>query len=112
MARRPYSQLVGPPVPGKQAVAKLHPALARAVEGRGQYGGGQGQESCEVSSTAINDINYDQRGHRLFVTFNSGRRYTYFDVSAEQYQKFCDADSKGRYFNKVIRDKYAYAKIG
>src|SRR5262249_53585389 len=60
--------------------------LARAIENRGMYGGQQPQGQCEdVSSSAINTISYDNRSRRLFVTFNSGRKYTYFDVNASQY---------------------------
>lgn len=67
--------------------------------------------SCEVSSSAINAIGYDEGRSRLVITFNSGKSYAYYDVSPQRYRAFCNADSKGRYFNKVIRNKYAYAKI-
>ncbi len=108
MARRPYSQLVGPPKPGKQAVEYLSPALSRVIQ-RSQLSG----EKCDSSgSTAIKAIGYNSSSGRLTLTFPSGRTYAYFDVSPDEYRALCNADSKGRYFNQVIRDKYAYAKLG
>ena len=70
------------------------------------------RDQCgDVSSTAINSIGYDNRWRRLSVTFNSGRTYDYDNVGSEIYQKFCSADSKGRFFNQWIRNYYAYRRV-
>lgn len=70
-------------------------------------------EHCdEFGSTAISDIAYNSALGRLTITFNTGRRYDYFNVSAQRYQAFCNAESKGRYFNQNIRHAYAYMRRG
>ena len=63
-------------------------------------------------SSAIRGFGYIERDAKLMITFVTGRTYEYFNVSPTAYQKFRNADSKGRYFNTVIRNKYAYAKLG
>ena len=110
-AGRPYSQLKGPG-PGhwhdRQAVKPLAGALQRVLA-RQQGSGGEG---CpDVNSSAITAVNYNNSLGRLTVTFTGGRTYAYFDVSEQQYRNFCNADSKGRYFNQNMRDKYAYVRL-
>lgn len=65
-----------------------------------------------VDSTAIRTIDYDPRGKRLRVTFVSGERYAYAGVPAEVYRAFLEADSKGRFFQAQIRDRYPFEKLG
>ncbi len=109
VSRRPYSQLKGPPLPGRQAVRPLAGALARVLQ-RQQ---GSGGENCpDVNSTAITAVGYNSALGRMTVTFIGGRTYAYFDVSPSSYEAFCHADSKGRFFNKAIRDKHAYTRLG
>lgn len=73
----------------------------------------ENDRTCDdVDSTAISSIGYNNGAGRLEVTFQSGRSYAYYNVSRQRYQAFCNADSKGRYFNKNIRNGYAYAKLG
>ncbi len=115
MARRPYSQIKGPG-PGHWDRQAVKPLPTRGIAGalnrvlqRQDVGG----ERCDSSgSTAIKGMNYNNATGRMTLTFPSGRTYAYFDVSPADYRAFCNADSKGRYFNSVIRDKYAYAKLG
>jgi len=45
------------------------------------------------------------------VTFVTGRRYVYDDVPPEVYEAFRTAFSKGAFFNREIRDHYAYREI-
>ena len=114
MARAPYSQLKGPG-PGnwdRQAVKPFAGALSRVLQ-RQQVGG----ESCPPlsdgrPSAAIKSIDYNPQTHRLYLTFPKGRSYTYFDVPPDAYEALCDANSKGRHFNSVLRNRYAYARIG
>ncbi len=70
------------------------------------------RETGAVHSSAVAGIGYQEDDHRLLITFTTGRTYAYFGVSPEAYEKFRNADSKGRYFNRVIRNKYSYAKLG
>jgi len=61
-----------------------------------------------MPSTAIASVGYDERRHELHVTFTTGRRYTYSGVPRAAYTGFVRAASKGRYFNRHIRDHYPY----
>ncbi len=73
----------------------------------------RGSQHCpDVNSSAIADVAYNNALGRLTVKFNTGRTYDYFNVSNQRYQAFCDADSKGRYFNQNIRHAYAYTRRG
>ena len=65
-----------------------------------------------VESTAIRAIFYDAAGRRLRVTFVSGERYAYDGVPGEVHRAFVAADSKGRFFQAEIRERYAYTKLG
>ncbi len=64
-----------------------------------------------MPSTAIHDIDYDIRSHRLTVTFVSGRRYIYEGVPQRLYDAFTRAESRGGFFNHEIRDRYPYREI-
>lgn len=65
-----------------------------------------------VESAAIFAIDYDTRRRRLHVTFVSGQRYAYDEVPGEVHRAFLDAESKGRFFQAQIRDRYRHAKLG
>ena len=64
-----------------------------------------------VDSTAIRAIDYHPPRRRLRVTFVSGDRYVYRGVSGEVHRAFCEAESKGRFFQMRIRDRYPYARL-
>jgi KTSC domain len=64
-----------------------------------------------VESSAIQAIDYDRGRQRLQVTFVSGERYVYRRVPGEVHRAFCEADSKGRFFQAKIRDRYPYARL-
>lgn len=61
-----------------------------------------------VQSEAIEQIEYDAPSRTLFVQFTSGEWYSYFGVPAAEHQAFEAAESKGRFFQARIRDRYAY----
>ena len=65
----------------------------------------------DVDSTAIREIDYDAERAKLVVRFVSGERYVYVGVPAEVGRSFCEADSKGRFFQRQIRDRYPYNKL-
>jgi hypothetical protein len=59
-----------------------------------------------VDSTSIASIGYNSRRHELEVEFReSGEIYRYFGVSAEEYDEFMAAKSKGTYLNHVLKPK-------
>jgi len=64
-----------------------------------------------MPSTVIRRFHYDATGHRLIVEFLSGRRYAYFDVPPDVYAAMRGAQSRGSFFNRCVRDHYAYARL-
>jgi hypothetical protein len=65
----------------------------------------------EVESTAIQEIDYDAERAKLLVRFVSGERYVYVGVPGEVHRSFCAAESKGRFFQAEIRDRYPYNRL-
>jgi lysyl-tRNA synthetase class 2 len=61
-----------------------------------------------MPSSVIRSWSYDPDDRRLDVTFVSGRRYAYRDVPPEVAQDMKLAFSKGEFFNRRIRGRYAY----
>ena len=47
----------------------------------------------------------------LQLSFRNGTSYQYSDVPAEVYDQLLLAESKGKYFNLHIRNRYAFTKI-
>lgn len=64
-----------------------------------------------MPSTVIRRFAYDPGAHRLVIEFLSGRRYAYFDVPPRVYEEMCRARSRGSYFNRRIRDHFAFADM-
>ena len=54
---------------------------------------------------------YDRSQAQLQLSFRNGTSYRYSDVPAEVYDQLLLAESKGKYFNLHIRNRYAYTKI-
>ena len=65
-----------------------------------------------VASSAISRADYNAATRELHVTFASGRAYTYFGAPPEVYFQFMRAASQGRFFNALIRDRYAFVEHG
>ncbi len=63
-----------------------------------------------MPSSVIRTYFYDERSRRLDVLFVSGLRYSYADVPLEIVEALGSAPSKGRYFNRHIRDRYVYER--
>ena len=65
-----------------------------------------------VESTAIKSIGYNEDKKLLEVEIlETGRIYKYFDVPLEEYLDLLDAKSLGEYYNRVIKEKYAYREM-
>lgn len=58
----------------------------------------------KVSSTSIDRVEWT--AGKLTIWFDSGGRYDYFGVPEHVYTGLLRAESKGRYFNQFIRDRY------
>jgi hypothetical protein len=65
-----------------------------------------------VESSLIRSVGYDPAGSVLEVEFvENNRVYAYYDVPWSVYEELLAAESKGIYFNELIRDVYAYEEI-
>lgn len=63
-----------------------------------------------MPSTLIRNSRYDSETRTLSVWFvTSGKRYDYADVPPETYDAFRAAFSKGRFFNRHIRTRFAFS---
>lgn len=64
--------------------------------------------STTVESRTLAAVAYDESREALQLEFRSGAIYQYFGVPAGIHEELLDAASKGSYFNRVIRGRYAY----
>ncbi len=65
-----------------------------------------------MPSRAIETIQYDGASRRLAVGFTgSGRTYVFFEVPYGVVEAFANARSKGAYFNRHIKDRYAFEQL-
>lgn len=61
-----------------------------------------------VTSEAIREIDYNSEAQSLRVRFPDGDWYLYLDVPPEVAGDFLSASSHGIFFQRHIRDRYAY----
>lgn len=59
-----------------------------------------------MPSTVIESVRYDAAANTLDIAFTTGRVYRYFAVPATVHEELLAAESKGRYFNEVIRPRF------
>lgn len=64
-----------------------------------------------VQSSVIREFEYDASAQVLYVTFVSGDTYVYDRVPPNVRDAFAAASSKGEFFNRYIRDRYAYSLV-
>lgn len=64
-----------------------------------------------MPSTAIRRYLYDEKARRLAVTFITDRIYVYEDVPPTLFADFRAAVSKGRFFNRHIRDRFEFREM-
>lgn len=62
-----------------------------------------------VDSTTLHTVAYDGDRELLQIEFRDRSIYQYFGVPNDVHEALLRAPSKGRYFNQVIRDRFAYA---
>ena len=65
-----------------------------------------------MPSTVIRSYRYDRQRRALDIVFQSRRRYTYLGVPEEIYDAMKVAFSKGEFFNRRIRDRFAFERNG
>ena len=66
------------------------------------------KETIEVSSSAIYSAEYDHETFDLLITFTSGVRYVYHDVTYNDFVSLKYSNSIGAFFNKHIKNKYVW----
>jgi hypothetical protein len=64
-----------------------------------------------VQSKAIRSVRYDDARRILEVEFESTSAYRYFDVPRDVYEWLLKVKSKGRFVNRLVKEKYRYEKI-
>jgi hypothetical protein len=65
-----------------------------------------------IESSMMSFAAYDERAHTLTLTFASGDRYEYLDVPKQIYLDLLSAASAGVYFDRAIRDRFRYQRLG
>ena len=64
-----------------------------------------------VDSSVLQAVAYLARRRWLYLKFQSGEIYRYFDFPAQQYRDFLAAESTGTYFGKHIRNHFQYEHL-
>ena len=64
-----------------------------------------------MPSTVIRRFDYSPDREELVVEFVTGRRYLYSAVPPDEAERLRGAFAKGSYFNRHIRDRYAYREL-
>lgn len=65
-----------------------------------------------VDSSNIDQIGYDETESEVHVIFKKAGYYIYSEVSAEVWERFRNADSKGTFLNEEFKQKaYPYRKL-
>lgn len=64
-----------------------------------------------MPSSVISDVRYDRWTANLDVEFVSGRVYRYRGVPADLVERFGQAASKGRFFNRHVRDNFRFVEL-
>ena len=64
-----------------------------------------------LESKMLSAAAYDHSKQILYLRFNTGDVYRYFEFPAADYQVFLRAESKGRFFRSHVRDHFRYERM-
>ena len=64
-----------------------------------------------VESTTLATVAYDADRELLQLGFRDQAVYRYFDVPVDVHENLLRASSKGSYFNRFIRGRFAHARV-
>jgi len=67
-------------------------------------------DRVDFDSTTLAGATYDHRQNQLQVDFRDGSRYTYSTVAATVFRDLVGSPSKGKFFNRHIRERFPYAR--
>jgi KTSC domain-containing protein len=73
--------------------------------------GSEGFMRVPLQSTLLASALFDPLLRRLEIEFRNGQRYLYFQVPLLCYQQLLQADSKGSYFNRHIRNRFPFQHL-
>ena len=65
----------------------------------------------KLDSKMLASVAYAPDKQILYLRFRTGEVYRYFEFSAENYQTFLNAESRGKYFLTNIRDQFRYERL-
>ncbi len=65
-----------------------------------------------IDSEMIRSIGYDEDTSTLEIEFNSGAVWQYFDFPESSWYEFDAAESKGKFFHRVIKNQYSESRVG
>jgi len=68
-------------------------------------------EYIEVVSSNVKAYGYNPSFDILSVVFNTGEEYWYFEVGAQTWADFYEAESKGQFLNQQIKTHFRYLKV-
>lgn len=66
-------------------------------------------EWINVESSIISGVRWVDGN--LYIRFNAGSMYVYYDVHEETYEQLVNAPSKGEFFVSNIKGKYEYSRL-
>lgn len=64
-----------------------------------------------VKSKGIKWIRYDERNRTLDVAYARSGEYRYFEVEPEIYAWLSKIKSKGKFINRLVKEKYRYERL-
>jgi hypothetical protein len=64
------------------------------------------------NSKSIRWIRYDEQTRTLDVAFTGSGEYRYFDVEPQVYAWLAKVESKGKFVNRMVKEKYRYERLG
>ena len=68
-------------------------------------------EAIAVDSTSLATIAYDADRKILQIGFRDQKIYQYLSVPSEVHEELLSAPSKGSFFNRQIRGRYAHHRV-
>ena len=68
-------------------------------------------ERTKVKSSSIRSVGYNRKDEQLEIEFVNLSIYLYYNVPDFRFDDLLSASSKGKYFNRYIKNKYRYKKL-
>lgn len=68
-------------------------------------------ERTPVTSSNIYAVGYDADSQTLEIEFKNGAVYQYSSVPSGEYEGIMGAESKGKYLNANIKNRYSFVKL-